>query len=328
MQPLYPLQFVPIYKQYVWGGNRMKTVYGHADSPVPCSEAWVISDRDEGMSVVAYGPLRGVTLRQLMQERGNEIAGSIWKNIKTPVFPLLIKILDAGERLSVQVHPDEETAKLYGGEPKTEMWYVLDADKDSYVYTGLKKNVDRNIIERSLKDGTIEAILNKIHLNPHMAIYVPGGRIHAIGGGCLLLEIQQNSNTTYRLYDWNRVDKSGKSRELHVKHALQATRWHDDRPICLQPALLENSQNNKVWNFLTCPYFKVKRMKLSTDKKIIHNGESCHIFFVVTGCVSINVGSIPVNISAGTASLLPACIKQYTLSPVSTDCVLLDITLC
>lgn len=328
MQILYPLQFVSIYKQYVWGGKRLKTVYGRADAPVPCSEAWELSDRDEGMSVVAYGPLRGVTLRQLMQQRGTEIAGSIWENTKSAVFPLLIKILDAGERLSVQVHPDEETAKLYEGEPKTEVWYVLDADKDSYVYTGLKKDVNRNIVEHALKDGTIEAILNKIPLKPHTAIYVPGGRIHAIGGGCLLLEIQQNSNTTYRLYDWNRVDKSGKPRELHIKQALQAIRWNDDRPVCLQPALLENSKNNKVWEILTCPYFKVKRMELSTDKNIIHNGESCHIFFVVTGSVSINAGSIPVNISAGTTSLVPACIKQYTLLPASTDCVLLDITLC
>jgi mannose-6-phosphate isomerase len=328
MQTLYPLQFIPVYKQYVWGGKKLREIYRRVDAPSPCSEAWEVADRDDGMSIVSAGPLRGTTLRQLMEERGEEIAGSRWKrNAKDLVFPVLVKIIDAGERLSIQVHPDEESARRYGGEPKTEMWYVLDAEPEAYVYAGFNRIIDTAALERSLKDGSIESILNKIPLKIHTAIYVPGGRVHAIGGGCLLLEIQQNSNTTYRLYDWNRVDKSGKSRPLHIEQAIHAIRWHDDSPLYLQPVLQEKSQAHTIWEILTCPYFSVKRIELSDGKEIKHNGESCHIVFVVSGRVNIEGGLIPASISAGTTSLIPAGMKRYIMSPVSSTCVLLDITL-
>ncbi len=231
---LYPLTFHPIFKERVWGGRKLEQLYGKALPPgVPIGESWEITDRPEGESVIINGPLAGKTLRWVMERHPDELLGKA--RAAHGRFPLLVKILDAREKLSLQVHPPTATAAQPGGEPKTELWYVADAEPDAEIFAGLRRGVTRAGFERKIRDGTVADCFHRHHVRKGDAMFLPSGRVHALGGGNVIFEIQQNSDTTYRVFDWNRTGLDGKPRELHVPQALASIAFEDFEPALIQP---------------------------------------------------------------------------------------------
>lgn len=249
-----PIVFKPIPQERVWGGRRLEVELGRALPMADRSygESWEVVDREEAQSVVAAGSLSGITLHDLWTRRRHEIFGA--QAPDTPRFPLLVKILDARERLSIQVHPPAEAAARLGGEPKTEAWFVAAADPGAMLHVGLRTGVDRAAFEQSLADGTAARLVHTIPVSAGDFIFIPSGRIHAIGDGLLIYEIQQNSDTTYRVFDWNRVGTDGRPRELHVEQSLECIDFDD-----IEPGMGVASGECLV----TCPYFRLERWDLA-----------------------------------------------------------------
>ena len=221
----YPLKFNPIYKQRIWGGQKLREVFGKQLPPnVKIGESWELADLPEDKSVIANGELAGRTLHSAIEEYPKEITGD--ENFPLP-FPLLIKILDAEDILSVQVHPDPDTCRRMGkGDPKTECWYIISAEPGAVIYKGLKKGVTKEQFAKAIKDGTVAEMLVKVPVRAGECHFLPAGTAHAIGPGLLIAEIQMPSDTTYRLFDWNRVDDAGRARELHVAEALESIHFN------------------------------------------------------------------------------------------------------
>ncbi|MEI6809451.1 MAG: type I phosphomannose isomerase catalytic subunit, partial [bacterium] len=225
---IYPLLFQPVYKDYLWGGNRIQKKYGRKIPPGTYAESWEISDRPEGMSVVTNGRFAGRSLGSLVTEFGARLVGDDFAGRR---FPLLIKLIDARLRLSVQVHPSDANAAAVKGEPKTEMWYVLDACAGARAFVGLKKAVTGKSFDLAVRTGCLASMLKPVKMETDSAILVPGGTVHSIGEGLLILEVQQNSNTTFRVYDWGRVGQDGKARPLHVAEAKKSIIWAGRSPV-------------------------------------------------------------------------------------------------
>jgi mannose-6-phosphate isomerase len=291
--PLPVLCFTPVYRDYVWGGNLINRLFLRGLPDGVYAESWEIADRDDGMSVVSGGPMAGRTLESLLAEFGTALTGTAWRGGR---FPLLVKLIDARETLSVQVHPDEEDARRHGGEPKSEMWYVLHAEAGACVYRGLKPSVDAAQFARALSGKDVLALLNQVPVKAGDTVYVPGGCVHAIGGGCLLLEIQQNSNTTYRLHDGGRVDARGRPRELHVEQGLRAMR-------ATTPA---NDHRQST-------HFRFETSRLDATRTLKSDGSSFQILFVARG--SVRVGEV--RVSSGQTVLIPASADSCTLAPAA-----------
>jgi len=230
---LYPLTFHPIFKERVWGGRRLAELYGKALPPdVPIGESWEITDRPEGVSVIANGPFAGQTLRWLMENHAAELLGTA-RPAAGGRFPLLVKILDAQDKLSLQVHPPAAGAAALGGEPKTELWYVAAATPDADIFVGLRRGVTRAGFERKIRDGTVAECFHRHAVRRGDAMFLPSGRVHALGAGSVIFEIQQNSDTTYRVFDWNRTGLDGRPRDLHIPQALASIDFSDFEPPLL-----------------------------------------------------------------------------------------------
>lgn len=230
-----PLVFTPLVKERVWGGRELEKRLGRAlPYEVPIGESWEIVDRKEAQSVVTYGPFAGKALHELWTNHRAEIFGKRYVGWSGR-FPLLCKILDARDRLSVQVHPPAAVASQLGGEPKTEMWYFLACDPRSLIYAGLRPGTTREEFEKKLRVGEVEACIQALPTHAGDSIFIPSGRLHAIGGGNVIVEIQQNSDTTYRVFDWNRMGLDGKPRELHLEKALLSTNFNDFAPVLAPP---------------------------------------------------------------------------------------------
>ncbi|MCR5025201.1 MAG: class I mannose-6-phosphate isomerase, partial [Lachnospiraceae bacterium] len=208
----------PACKDYLWGGERLKKEYGIEYDGDPLAEAWVLSCHPDGLSVIDSGEHKGKTLSEYIGRNADKTLG----------FPVLIKLIDAKQNLSIQVHPDDEYAMSHEGQKgKTEMWYILDSAPDAFIYYGFKKEISKEEFEQRIRDNTITEVLNKVRVKKGEAYFIKAGTLHAIGAGCLIAEVQQNSNVTYRIYDYDRVGADGKRRELHIDKALDVT---DRRP--------------------------------------------------------------------------------------------------
>lgn len=223
------IRFTPHYMQRVWGGRKLESIYNRVlpDESL-YGESWEISDRSEAQSVVADGLYKGETLQQLWSNRKEEVFGFDLPN--SDKFPLLIKILDASEDLSIQVHPPVTEAKKYNGEVKNEFWYIAERNPDSKLYVGLKDGVTKEEFKQAIHQGSVAKCVHEISPNKDDYIYIPSGRLHAIGKGFLIYEIQQNSDTTYRVFDWNRLGLDDKPRELHVEQSLSCINFEDFKP--------------------------------------------------------------------------------------------------
>jgi mannose-6-phosphate isomerase len=248
-----PLRFIPLYMERVWGGRELANRLGRGlPGAQPIGEAWEIVDREEAQSVVADGPLKGKTLHALWTNHRAEVFGP--RHAKAgPRFPLLCKLLDARDRLSVQVHPPAAIAPQLGGEPKTEMWYFLACDPGSRIYAGVAPGTTRESFAAALADATVENQLHVLPTHEGDSIFIPSGRLHAIGAGNLIVELQQNSDTTYRVFDWNRVGLDGKPRELHVEQSMISTDFDDYAPA------LKHTDSGVL---AECEHFRVEKRRI------------------------------------------------------------------
>ncbi|MGI6087153.1 MAG: type I phosphomannose isomerase catalytic subunit [Kiritimatiellia bacterium] len=318
---LYPLRLQPAYQRYIWGGDRIPKLFRRNLPPGIYAESWEVSDRAEAPSVVADGPLRGCSLTDLMRARGAEVLGAAQTSGRCP---WLIKLIDACRRLSVQVHPDSQAAAIHGGEPKTEAWYVLEVDEKAAIYAGFKPGVNAAVLQRALADNAVEKLLEKTTLAAGDLIYVPGGLVHAIGAGCLLLEVQQNSNTTYRVYDWGRVGADGQPRELHVEQALHSIKWE------ARPEIIRTTAGSEgVWQILLrAPFFEIDRLSLSAPgaSADLPASERCQALFVVSGAVRLTAPSGWKSVlSVGSSVLIPAVICGCRLETAGGSAVVVRV---
>lgn len=322
----YPIRFRPVYQTYLWGGGKLRDTLGRDDAPEGIvAESWEISDRDDGMGVVANGPMQGKTFRELMRDHAADILGP--RGDPGKPFPLLIKVLDAAKTLSVQVHPNDETAARHGGEAKTEMWYVLEADPDAVVYCGLKEGVTPDSFRAAIAENRLEAEMKTLSVKAGDAIFVPGGRVHAIGAGCLLLEVQQNSNTTYRIYDWGRAGADGKPRELHIDSALEVTLW-DDADSALTPAQpLAPFCGLPREKIMESPYFLLERLHAETQTGLEFDGHAFNVFFALEGEFTLLAGGVETRVPRGASVLLPAALRSVTLRPGPGKATFMRVTL-
>ncbi len=318
--PVYPLCFKPVYQPYIWGGDRIIRRFRRPEPAGVYAESWEVSDRPE---VITNGALKGKSLRDAMRRLGAKLVG---EGRKDKVFPLLIKLIDARETLSVQVHPDDESAQKHGGEPKTEMWYVIEADPDACVYAGLQPGTDRKTFRQAVRDGSLEDLLTIVPVQAGDAVYMPGGRVHAIGAGCLLLEVQQNSNTTYRLYDWGRVGTDGKPRALHMEQALKVIRWQDTDAPKVAPRRIGRIDRNELWEILSSPYFRMERLDLVDKWFCGGDGKSFQVLFVREGRVQLSWKGGRMELKPGLSCLVPAALMQYQLKPVRGQATVIRVT--
>lgn len=287
---VYPLKFEPIFKERIWGGQQLKEAFGKSlPANANIGESWELADLPDDKSEIVNGPLAGKTIDQVIAEFGTAITG---KSNYHPPLPLLIKILDAQEVLSVQVHPDAATCKRTGkGDPKTECWYIIDAQPGAVIYKGLKPGTTKQQFADAIENGTCEEYLVKVPVNVGECHFLPSGTCHAIGAGLIIAEIQQPSDTTYRVYDWNRVDsKTGRGRQLHIADALESIHYnssHDDLSVKTIGRLVDADEFkvDKAHQAAGCQVLLSKQMKVL----LILNG-SGQIIAQNTEAVEFNKG--------------------------------------
>lgn len=291
------LRFEPIYQGRIWGGRRLETAFGRTlPGRDAIGESWEIVDRPEAQSVIRSGRLAGRTLRQAIAADPEGIMGPKWPGDR--VFPILVKWLDCRERLSLQVHPPAAVAAGLRGEPKTENWYVADTEADSALLVGLRPGVDRACFEQALANGTIETCVRRLSVSPGDSILVESGTVHAIDAGCLILEIQQNSDTTYRVFDWNRVDAKGNPRELHVKESLASILWSEE-----EPNLVRGKETTAV--IADAREFRIRRILLAEGETLAFAaGEQPRLLGCVSGTIQIEGDATP-SLDVGENVLLP-----------------------
>lgn len=272
------LRFRPLYQERVWGGRALESTLGRAlPGDTPIGESWEIVDRDEAQSVVAGGALNGKSLRSVLREHVTAIMGPAWSAEKP--FPILVKWLDCRERLSLQVHPPAAVAGELKGEPKTENWYIAHTAPDAELIVGLKKGVTREQFERAITAQTLEECVHHFSVAAGDSILVHSGQVHAIDAGNLILEIQQNSDTTYRVYDWGRQGLDGKPRQLHIPQSLRSIDWTDFEPVPVRGAPTSGV-------IADCAEFRIRRVVLGTGERVhLRSGEQPRLLSVVSGAV-------------------------------------------
>ena len=319
----YPLLFKPVYRDYLWGGNRIASQFSRENTPTPCAESWEISAHPDGMSIVENGPLAGKSLEELGKEQGEALFGSHSENGH---FPLLIKIIDAKSRLSVQVHPDEEAAAQYGGEAKTEMWYILDAPADGFVCAGLKPGVGPRIFHDAIIDKKVPSLLRTLKVVPGKSVFIPGGLVHAICEGCLILEVQQNSNTTYRVFDWDRIGTDGKPRLLHLRQAAEVIDWHAPELDLQTPIPMKaTAASNKREKILRCDFFTLEKYVLAEAEPFLPDGSSFRVVFVSEGSINIRWAGGETSVPHGRSCLIPASMPPYTIIPADDTATIITV---
>ena len=323
---LYPIKFelTKMTDSRLWGGRKLLAFNKPGNSTEPLAEVWEVSDRPEENkeSVVANGELAGKTLKQLIDEDAAVILGY---NPENGHFPLLVKLIDAAQKLSVQVHPNKEIAKQLNGQSKAEAWVLLDGtDESAYVYAGFSKGVTRETFEAALENGQVEGLLHRINVKSGDVINMPAGRVHAIGEGCLILEVQQSSDTTYRVYDYNRLDpKTGQPRQLHVKEALQSLNFDDQEPAPETPKEISDPKG-KRFSLLKTEDFSFERFTGSGTILESTNGVATIVVNIKPQTsFETTANRITVTQNALEFSFIPAGINSFTVSGKDLDYVLI-----
>lgn len=311
----YPLILKPIYKEKIWGGQKLKSFFGK-DIPdgKKIGESWELADLPDDKSIVANGDYAGKSLSELIKQFPEELTGN--KNFKLP-FPLLFKLLDAQDVLSVQVHPDQETCDRMGkGEPKTECWYIVDVEQGSAIYKGLKAGVTKELFKKAIEKGIANELLNKIEVEPGQCHYLPAGTIHAIGAGLLIAEIQMSSDTTYRVFDWNRVDENGKARQLHIEESLESIHFGEE----------DNPLPTTVGRLVSSEFFNVDKGHRAAGNEVLMSPGKMKIIMIITGNGDFTDGKEnTVEFSAGQTIFIPACYEGVMFC--KNDCQYLTTTM-
>jgi mannose-6-phosphate isomerase len=312
MSQLYPLKFKTIFKDKIWGGEKIKTVLGKDFSPLPnCGETWEVSGVKGDISVVAEGELAGKALTDLLEEYKGELAGNkVFEKFGTE-FPLLIKFIDANDDLSIQVHPNDELAKKrHNSFGKTEMWYVLQADPGSTLISGFNQQVDEKLYLEKLNSSKLSDILNKEEVQKGDIFFLPAGRVHTIGKGLLIAEIQQTSDITYRIYDFDRVDDKGQKRDLHTEEALAAI----DYKVYPEYRSVYPHKKNEAVEAVTSPYFKTNVLEYTENTtRDYTNLDSFVIHVCVDGAYDLIGNNQKYHVKKGDCVLVPNAIKNVQL---------------
>ena len=320
---LYPLTFHPIFKERVWGGRKLEQLYQKNLPPrAPIGESWEISDRPGDASVVANGPLAGKNLHWLMKNHARELLGDA-KPAAGNRFPLLCKILDAREKISLQVHPPAHKTAELGGEPKTEMWFIADAAPDAELFVGLKRGVTRTEFEKKIQTGEVADCFHRIPVRAGDAMFLPGGRVHAIGAGVVIFEIQQNSDTTYRVFDWNRLGLDGKPRELHAAQSLASIDFGDFEPALISQKFSGDDKTKKT-PLVRHPLFNAETWRMNCGARGQLELRTVEIVAVLNGQLEIRGGSTAVNLAAGQFCLIPSSLQGVEVL-AKLDAVLLRV---
>ncbi len=317
---LYPFKFKPIYKEKIWGGDNLKKYLGKKiEKGSKIGESWEVADHFEDNSIILNGEMKGETLHNVLQEYGRELLGTKPDDRYLKRFPLLIKFIDANDKLSVQVHPNDEYAnKNENGEfGKTEMWYIVHAEQGAKLIAGLKPGTTKEKFKKLIETDEIEDVLNKVEVKTGDVIFIPSGRVHAIMPGLVINEIQQNSDVTYRVYDWGRVGFDGKPRPLHIDKALDVINFNDFAPA---PARLHYSfvGTNTISLLVKCLYFQVEKYILNEKMKFISDKSSFNIFSVIDGHGILNWENKELELNKGETILIPAAITSYVIYPQPT----------
>lgn len=315
---IYPLTFEPVFRDYIWGGRTLETRFGRTLPPGIVAESWDISGHPSSPTLVDVGSLKGLTLPQVQARLGKALVGtrSRWATERGK-FPLLVKLLDANRALSVQVHPPDEYALTHekGELGKTEMWYVLCARPDAQLIYGLARETGAEEFRAALQAGTLSDLLHYLPIREGDAIFVPAGAIHALLEGAVVAEIQQNSDTTYRVYDWGRLGDDGQPRPLHIDKALAVIDWSLIRPTVCTPAVIEDA--NGVWRaeISRCRYFVVEQVRLDAGVTYrgLCNGETFEIWGCVEGQAGVQWASDTVALPAVRFGLLPAALGAFAI---------------
>ena len=295
-------KFEPIYQERVWGGNMLSKHLGREiPNHLKIGESWDIVDRENLSSKVSNHPEGKFSLRELIERFHENILGPQWN--KNRKFPILIKWLDCSERLSLQVHPPTKIAKSINGEPKTENWYIAYATDEAAIFAGLRKGTTRAEFEKAIKTGTAQEHCHRLKSETGMSLLVESGRLHAIDAGNLILEIQQNSDTTYRVFDWGRKDLNGKSRELHIEESIKSINFDD-----FEPSLLETIEQNGNQTIAECEEFRIRKYNLNVNEilDIKSENEDCMLIHNVKGRILVDDFSISMG--------------EHGLSPFSDSC--------
>ncbi|WP_262731964.1 type I phosphomannose isomerase catalytic subunit [Gaetbulibacter sp. NE] len=317
---LYPIKFTPILKDKIWGGQKLKTLLNKTSDLPNIGESWEISDVEGDTSVVANGALKGQTLKQIQETYKEDLIGLQNYRVFGNKFPLLIKFIDAKQDLSIQLHPNDElAAKRHNSFGKTEMWYVMQADEGSNLIVGFNQKMDAETYLSHLENKTLTEILNFDKVKVGDTYFIEVGRVHAIGAGVVVAEIQQTSDITYRVYDWDRVDDEGNERELHNDLAIDAIDFEMEDNFRVSYEKAKNQSNKMV----SCPYFTTSYLDVDSTLKKENNHDSFLIYMCVEGEVQITTDSGTETIKKGETILLPAAVKNYEIT--SENAKLLEV---
>ena len=313
MSEFYPLMFSPIFKEKIWGGHKINTIlgkdYGDLDN---CGETWEISGVAGDVSIVSNGPLVGKPLDELVKKYKGRLVGNRVYDKYGDEFPLLVKFIDAAADLSIQVHPNDELAQQrHGCRGKAEMWYMLQADEGSSLISGFNCDLDKEAYLKALQNGHLESVLNRESVKAGDVFYLPAGRVHTIGKGLLLAEIQETSDVTYRIYDFDRIDKDGSKRELHTELALDALDFKKQKEYKTK----YNKVADKAVQLIECSYFTTNKIELKSSVIRVNDDlDSFLIYLCVDGEARVETKTGAVDLQKGQACLVPAeCTKELKL---------------
>jgi len=298
-----PIKLDAVIKDYLWGGQRLITDFNKKTYLAKAAESWELSTHKDGESVVATGDFKGLCLSEYIKKNGGpECIGK--KAAKFDFFPMLIKLIDAKDKLSIQVHPDDEYAFRVEGEyGKTEMWYIVDCEEDAYIYYGVKREITKDELACRIRNNTLPEVLNKVPVKRGDVFFIPAGTIHAICSGILICEIQQNSNTTYRIYDYDRRDANGKLRQLHIEKAQDTA--------CLSPIPSQIKEDGSVLG--RCKYFTAEKLDCNGSTKLKLSKNSFRSVVILSGSGRIELGNDTLELSKGDSIFIPAQNAQAVL---------------
>lgn len=310
---IYPLKFKSIIKEKVWGGTKLKSILNKEVHTDNAGESWELSGVENNLSEVINGPLKGKNIKELISIYKSDLIGKSVYNQFNDFFPLLIKFIDASDDLSVQVHPDDKTAQERHKENgKNEMWYIIDADEDANLILGVKENLSRSEYAEHVEQKTLRNLLNTVKVKTGDAAYIPAGRIHAIMKGVFLAEIQQCSDLTYRIYDWDRKDLKGNYRQLHTEQAKDVVDLEKHKDYLIN---YKHKINDSV-NLCKNKYFTVNLIEFDKNTtKNYKSSDSFVIFICISGQFNINYKQGEITVNKGEIVLIPACINNIELMP-------------